>query len=263
MGPWASCVLAPNPGIMTLDGTNSWVLRAPHARRSVVVDPGPLDEGHLARVLAAAAPVGQVLITHRHGDHTDGARRFAELSGAPVRAVDPVHRTGVEGLTDGEVLDVDGLRLQVAATPGHTSDSVSLLLADAGALLSGDTVLGRGTTVVAHPDGELGPYLTSLRRLLGLAQSGVVTAIWPGHGPVVDEPAAVLAGYLAHREERLAQVRDAMASGATTAREVVERVYADVDTALWGAAEQSVRAQLAYLRASPGGRAADARRQAE
>lgn len=251
VGPWAQCVLAPNPGIMTLDGTNTWVLRAPGARRSVVVDPGPLDEGHLTRVLAAAAPVGQVLITHRHGDHTDGARRFAEQSGAPVRAVDPAHRTGAEGLSDGEVIEVDALRLQVVATPGHTGDSVSFLVTDAGALLSGDTVLGRGTTVVAHPDGELGPYLTSLRRLLALAQTGVVATIWPGHGPVVEEPAAVLAGYLAHREERLTQVRDAVASGATTARQVVERVYADVDPVLWGAAELSVQAQLAYLRVAP------------
>jgi glyoxylase-like metal-dependent hydrolase (beta-lactamase superfamily II) len=249
VGPWAQCVLAPNPGIMTLDGTNTWVLRAPGARRSVVVDPGPLDEGHLTRVLAAAAPVAQVLVTHRHGDHTDGARRFAQLSAAPVRAVDPAHRTGSEGLADGVVVDVDGLRLQVVATPGHTGDSVSFLVTDAGALLSGDTVLGRGTTVVAHPDGVLGSYLASLRRLLALAQTAEVTTIWPGHGPVVDEPAAVLAGYLTHREERLAQVRDAVASGATTARQVVERVYADVDTALWGAAELSVQAQLAYLRA--------------
>jgi glyoxylase-like metal-dependent hydrolase (beta-lactamase superfamily II) len=234
---------------MTLEGTNTWVLRASGARRSVVVDPGPLDEDHLTRVLAAAAPVAQVLVTHRHGDHTDGARRFAQLSAAPVRAVDPAHRTGPEGLADGEVVDVDGLRLQVVATPGHTGDSVSFLVTDAGALLSGDTVLGRGTTVVAHPDGVLGPYLTSLHRLLALAQAGEVSTIWPGHGPVIDEPAAVLASYLTHREERLAQVRDAVASGATTARQVVERVYADVDTALWGAAELSVQAQLAYLQA--------------
>lgn len=248
VGPLASCVLAPNPGIMTLDGTNTWVLRAPGGR-SVVVDPGPLDEPHLARVLAAAAPVASVLVTHRHGDHTDGVRRFAQLSQAPVRAVDPAHRVGTHGLSDGEVVDVDGLRLQVLATPGHTEDSVSFLVADAGALLSGDTVLGRGTTVVAHPDGHLGPYLASLRRLLALAEAGAVTTIWPGHGAVVDDPVAVLRGYLAHREDRLAQVRDAVAAGATTAREVVHSVYSDVDPALWGAAELSVQAQLAYLEA--------------
>jgi glyoxylase-like metal-dependent hydrolase (beta-lactamase superfamily II) len=247
VGPLATCVLAPNPGIMTLDGTNTWVLRA-DAGRSVVVDPGPLDEGHLARVLTTAAPVAVVLVTHRHGDHTDGVQRFAQLAQAPVRAVDPVHRVGPEGLRDGDEVDVDGLRLQVVATPGHTDDSVSFLLPEANALMSGDTVLGTGTTVVAHPDGLLGAYLASLRRLLALAEAGAITTVWPGHGPVVDDAVAVLRGYLAHREARLAQVRDAVATGATTAREVVERVYADVDPALWGAAEQSVQAQLAYLR---------------
>ena len=247
IGPFATCVLAPNPGIMTLDGTNSWVLRAPGGR-SAVVDPGPLDEGHLVNVLSVAAPVAVVLVTHRHGDHTDGAHRFAQLAHAPVRAVDPAHRSGSEGLVDGEEVHVDGLRLQVLATPGHTDDSVSFLLPDANALLSGDTVLGAGTTVVAHPDGQLGAYLSSLRRLLALAESGAMTSVWPGHGPVVRDAAAALRGYLAHREARLAQVRDAVAAGATSAREVVERVYADVDPALWAAAEQSVRAQLAYLR---------------
>jgi len=247
---WATCVLAANPGPMTLDGTNTWVLRAPGGRRSVVVDPGPLDEQHLAAVLAVADPVALVLITHRHADHTDAVPRFAELTGAPVRAADPDHRIGDDGLSDGDQVEVDGLRVETLATPGHTADSVSFLLPDAGAVLTGDTVLGRGTSVVAQPDGALGPYLDSLRRLLALVDGGAVTTLWPGHGPVVEDPAAVLTGYLAHREERLAQVRAAVAAGAVTARDVVERVYADVDPVLWGAAEQSVAAQLAYLRST-------------
>jgi glyoxylase-like metal-dependent hydrolase (beta-lactamase superfamily II) len=158
------------------------------------------------------------------------------------------HPIDVDHFAVAEPVGTHPVRLQVLATPGHTSDSVSFLLAEAGALLTGDTVLGRGTTVVAHPDGELGAYLGSLRRLLTLAEAGAVTTIWPGHGPVLDDPASVLAGYLAHREERLAQVRDAVGAGAVTPREVVERVYADVDPVLWDAAELSVRAQLAYLR---------------
>jgi len=247
---WATSVLAPNPGPMTLDGTNTWVLRAPGGRMSVVVDPGPLDEQHLAAVLALAAPVALVLVTHRHADHTEGVPRFAELAGAPVRAVDPAHRVGTAGLADGDVIEVDGLRVEVLATPGHTADSVSFLVPEAAAVLTGDTVLGRGTSVVAQPDGALGPYLASLRRLLALVESGAVATLWPGHGPVVEDAAAVLTAYLAHREERLAQVRAAVAAGAVTAREVVACVYADVDPALWGAAEQSVAAQLAYLRSS-------------
>lgn len=250
IGERARCVLAPNAGPMTLDGTNSWVLREPGARRSVVIDPGPLDEGHLAAIHEAAGPVGAVLLTHRHLDHSAGARRFAEAAGCGVRALDPEYRLGSEGLADGDVVDVDGLEVRIVGTPGHSSDSLSFVLSAESAVLTGDTVLGRGTTVVAHPDGELGAYLGSLRRLRDLAEAAEVTRVWPGHGPVVDDALAVLEGYLTHRAERLEQVREALAAGAKTAREVVERVYADVDPILWPAAEMSVRAQLDYLRSA-------------
>ena len=172
--------------------------------------------------------------------------------GCGVRALDPAHRLGAEGLGDGDVVDVDGLEVRVVATPGHTSDSLSFLLPAESAVLTGDTVLGRGTTVVAHPDGQLGAYLDSLDRLHALAEAREVTAIWPGHGPVIEDALGVLDYYLAHRAERLDQVRDAVAALAdepagSLARAVVERVYADVDPVLWGAAELSVRAQLSYL----------------
>jgi glyoxylase-like metal-dependent hydrolase (beta-lactamase superfamily II) len=241
-------VLANNPGIMTLEGTNTWVLRAPRRAWSVVVDPGPLDEAHLTRTVVRGGDVAEVLVTHHHHDHTEGIARFAELSGAPVRAVDPAHRVGAGGLVDGEVLEIDGLTLEVVATPGPHPGLGVVPGPGRRALLSGDTVLGRGTSVVAFPDGALAPYLRSLRRLLRLVESGAVTTIWPGHGPVVTQPEAVLRGYLAHREERLEQVRSAVAAGAETALDVVHRVYADVDPALWDAAERSVEAQLAYLR---------------
>jgi glyoxylase-like metal-dependent hydrolase (beta-lactamase superfamily II) len=246
-GERARCVLAPNPGPMTLDGTNTWVLREPDGRRSVVIDPGPLDEGHLAAALDAAGLVGVVLLTHRHLDHSEGARRFAEAAGCGVRALDPELRLGPEGLADGDVVEVDGLEVRVVGTPGHSSDSLSFVLPAESAVLTGDTVLGRGTTVVAHPDGELGAYLGSLRRLRDLAESAEVSRVWPGHGPVIDDALAVIEGYLAHRAERLEEVREALAAGATTPRAVVERVYADVDPVLWPAAELSVRAQLEYL----------------
>ena len=255
MTPWsggavtdrARCVLAPNAGPMTLDGTNTWVLREPDARRSIVIDPGPLDDGHLAAIHEAADPVGVVLLTHRHLDHSEGARAFAEAAGCGVRALDPAFRLGPEGLGEGDVVEVDGLELRVVATPGHSSDSLSFVLPAESTVLTGDTVLGRGTTVVAHPDGELGAYLGSLRRLRNLAESAEVTRVWPGHGPLIDDALAVIEGYLVHRAERLEQVREAVAAGATTPRAVVERVYADVDPVLWPAAELSVRAQLEYL----------------
>ncbi|HKE51232.1 MAG TPA: MBL fold metallo-hydrolase [Actinomycetes bacterium] len=248
----ATRILAPNPGPMTLDGTNTWLLLEPGGSVGVVVDPGPELEGHLRAVLSAAADldarVGLVLLTHGHPDHAEGANRFAQLAGGvPVRALDPRHRLGAEGLGDSDVVEVGGLEIRVVGTPGHTSDSLSFVVPADRTVLTGDTVLGRGTTVVAHPDGRLVDYLASLRRLRDLAAAHEITTVLPGHGPVLTDALAAVDGYLAHRAERLAQVERAVTAGARTPREVVERVYADVDRAVWPAAELSVRAQLDYI----------------
>lgn len=244
----ASFILADNPGIMTLDGTNTWILREPGAARSVVVDPGPDLAEHVDAVIDAAGEVALVLFTHHHWDHTDAIDRMVTATGAPSRAMSPDFTRDAEPLVDGERIEVDGLVIEVLAAPGHTRDSAAFVLPQDGALLSGDTILGRGTTVVAHPDGALGPYLDSLAAIRSLIAGGTVTTILPGHGPVITSPAEVVDFYLAHRRERLAQVRVAVGAGATTAREVVETVYADVDPVLWPAAELSVAAQLEYLR---------------
>lgn len=246
----AWCVLAPNPSPMTLDGTNTWVIAEPGSSAVLVVDPGPDDEEHLRRVLGAASAggrhVAQIVLTHGHLDHSAGAARFAELSGAPVGALDPGLRLGTEGYGPGDVITAAGCELRVIATPGHTADSLSLLLPADGGLLTGDTVLGRGTTVIAG-DGSLGDYLRTLDDLRSLAADAGLRLLLPGHGPLLDDPAGVLDYYIAHRRERLDQVRDAVAAGARTPAEVVAVVYADVDRSLWPAAEQSVRAQLDYL----------------
>ena len=293
--PWASgevtdrawCVLAGNPGPMTLDGTNTWVLREPGSALAVVVDPGPDDPAHLAAVVDAVgdARVARILLTHGHPDHADGARSFAARLGAPVAALDPAHRLGDEGLVGGETVVVGGLELAVVATPGHTADSLSFHLPADGALLTGDTVLGRGSTVVAHPDGRLGDYLDSLVRLRSLAESTAATSVLPGHGPALVDPVDAVSAYLAHRQGRLDQVRAAVeelgglaslrpaASGERPtglealegvdwwhqqdrdepdlADLVVASVYADVPRAVWPAARLSVLAQLAYLRDAP------------
>jgi glyoxylase-like metal-dependent hydrolase (beta-lactamase superfamily II) len=251
MTEYATLIRADNPGPMTLDGTNTWILRAPDGDRSVVVDPGPLLEDHLTAVLEAAGKVAVVLLTHKHPDHSEGAAWFANRAGCGVRAVDPAFRIPTDhahGLGEGDVITADGLRIEVLPTPGHTLDSVCFWLPQDGSLLTGDTVLGRGTSVVAYPDGALGPYLDSLNRLRAFANSPAgVERLLPGHGPVIDDPAAVLTYYLDHREERLNQVRAAVAEGHTTPEAIVEHVYADVDKTLWPAAERSVRAQLDYL----------------
>lgn len=241
----ASVVRADNPGVMTLDGTNTWILRAPDASGSVVIDPGPADPAHLAEVRAEAGQVELVLFTHHHADHTDSFTIAREW--APTRAVgaDWCHRA--RPLADGEVIEAAGLTVEALRLPGHTADSVGFIVRDDASLLTGDTVLGFGTSVVAHPDGALGPYLASLERIRALAEMGEAQRFLPGHGPEVTDPRAVIDYYIAHRLERLGQVRAAVSAGATTAREVVEQVYTDVDESLWPAAELTVQAQLEYL----------------
>src|SRR5690242_787595 len=203
--PEASVLLQRNPGPMTLDGTNTWVLRAPGEGAAIIVDPGETDHEHHAALVEAAGSIALVLVTHRHHDHSEAAPALHDATGAPVRALDPEYCRGAAPLTDGEVVDAAGLRVRVLATPGHTSDSVCFVLESGErvptAILTGDTILGRGTTVVAHPDGALGPYLESLRTLHSLG----ALAVLPGHGPELPSLADVSQDYLAHREERLTQ----------------------------------------------------------
>ncbi|MBP2707232.1 MBL fold metallo-hydrolase [Microbispora sp. RL4-1S] len=243
----AVAVLAPNPSPMTLDGTNTWVIGL--GESVLVVDPGPDDEGHLKRVAASLAGrrVAAVLLTHGHEDHSAGAATFAGMAGAPVRALDPRHRLGDEGLGDGDVIVAGDTEVRVVATPGHSFDSLCLWLPADRAMLTGDTILGRGTTLIA-PDGDLGDYLRSLDRLRASAEILEAEALLPGHGPVLPDPVGVLDAYIAHRRERLEQIREAIRRGARDAREIVEMVYAGVDRSLWPAAEMSVAAQLNYLK---------------
>jgi glyoxylase-like metal-dependent hydrolase (beta-lactamase superfamily II) len=241
----ASVLLCDNPGKMTLDGTNTWVLRGPGSDEIVIVDPGPDDDAHIER-LAALGRIPLVLISHKHGDHTDGIDKLVDLTGATVRSVGSGFLRGLGGpLTDREVIDAAGLRITVLATPGHTADSVSFVVDDA--VLTADTVLGYGTTVIDNEDGDLGQYLDSLQRLHGLGTRIVL----PGHGPDLPDLAAVTQMYLTHRQERLDQVRAALREIGedATARQIVEHVYTDVDEKLWDVAEWSVQAQLNYLRA--------------
>ncbi len=247
----AVCVLAHNAGAWTLDGANTWLLHVPDTSQCIVVDPGPDDKSHFKAILAAAqlrdCEVGAVILTHGHSDHSAGAKSLAELTKTRVRALDPKFQLGDEGLADGDVITIGETELRVLATPGHSLDSMSFLLPYDGTLLTGDTVLGRGTAVITMPDGDLGAYFESLERLKEQVATHNVSWLLPGHGPALTGPIDILNSYVEHRIARLAEVREVVKAGAVTSKDVLDIVYADTPEKLKGAAGQSVKAQLAYL----------------
>jgi glyoxylase-like metal-dependent hydrolase (beta-lactamase superfamily II) len=233
---------------MTLDGTNTYVVGEPGSGQAFLVDPGPDDAAHLSAVETALADRDArcvaVLVTHHHGDHAEAARPWGARFGAPVAAASAVVAgPGGRLLEPGERLTLAGTTVDVVPTPGHTSDHLAFRL-ESGAVLVGDHVLGRGTSVVTHPEGDVVAYLESLRRVHDLGPS----ALYCGHGPeLTEDPGAVLDFYLAHRAYREHQVLDVLARGAATVDEVVADVYAEVPRQLWPAAAQSTRATLAKL----------------
>lgn len=239
-------LLAPNAGPMTLEGTNSYLIGSAGSY-PVVVDPGPNDERHLAAL--ATAPVQLILITHRHPDHTAGAARLHELTGAPVRAADPAHCHGGGAVLGAERIQLAELTIDVLPTPGHTDDSVSFVLPDdgpTGSVLTGDTILGRGTTVIAHPDGSVADYLASLDALEAIGPAIVL----PAHGPQRGDLVEVCREYRLHRLQRLEQISVVLADlgPRATVDQVVDAVYTDTPPAVRFAAMKSVAAQLDYVR---------------
>jgi glyoxylase-like metal-dependent hydrolase (beta-lactamase superfamily II) len=234
-------ILAPNPSPMTLEGTNTYLIG--DDRSLIVMDPGPDDDGHIASIEAAVAGanVSTILLTHKHIDHAEVAERCAELFDAPIASNDGPRRKGDRAVVEGDRID----GLTAVATPGHSSDHLCFVLEGERTLFSGDHILGRGTTVVAHPDGDMGEYFASLERLRGLA----LDRIFPGHGPVIADPKAVIEEYIEHRHMRERQVVDGLSAAGrpVTPEELVARIYADVDPVLHPVAAMSVRAHLAKL----------------
>ena len=233
-------VLAPNPGPCTLEGTNTWVVGRDPA---VVVDPGPDDPAHLAEVRREAGVVGAILLTHDHPDHAPGASALARDTGAPVLAFRPP--AGGRRLRDGEIVRAGDAALRAIHTPGHSPDHVAFALEGERALFTGDAVLGRGTSVIDPPEGDLAAYLRSLRRMLDLAPR----ILYPGHGPVVLDGAAKLREYLEHRAMREEQVLAALEAGRRTIPEMVEEIYRGYPPELRPLAERSVLAHLVKLEA--------------
>ncbi len=242
-----TCILAPNPSLLTGPGTNTFLVADEIAGEVVVIDPGPDIPEHLRHIADTIAERGRataILVTHGHPDHADGAASLRELLGVPVYAWS---REGVPAsdrpLADGAVISVGTRRLRALHTPGHRFDHLCFLLEDSRALFAGDLIAGVGTVVIAPPEGDLLDYLASLRRL----QTLDLRLILPAHGPFLDDPEAVLSYYIAHREERERQVLAALATGPQTVGELVSVIYADVSADLHPIAAYSVLAHLYKL----------------
>ncbi|CAN5380414.1 MBL fold metallo-hydrolase [soil metagenome] len=237
-------VLAPNASPMTLEGTNTYLLGDPSHGAVIVIDPGPDDPVHRRAVEGAIgdAAVAAVVITHHHADHSAAAGWAGEW-GAGLRSFDPGLVPGADPLRDGERLQLAGITLEALHTPGHASDHLCLRLVQSDVVLTGDHILGRGSTVVVWPDGDMGAYMDSLQRL----QQAPGRRIYPGHGPTVEDPAAKVAEYVAHRRDREQQIRQAISEGATSADVIVAAVYTDVPAHLHPAARRSVKAVLEML----------------
>lgn len=208
-----------NPSGMTLSGTNTYVLAAPGSDTAVIVDPG-FHDGAAQHAESVAEVLGDrrvelILVTHHHLDHTGAVDTFTERFGAPVRAVDEEWCRDASEFVTNEVIVAAGMHIRVIATPGHTSDSVSFFLAEdnaaphpGGTVLTGDTILGEGTTMLDYPDGTLEEYLVSLDRLADLEQSGRPVAVLPAHGPTLDSVARTADDYRDHRMARVDQLRE-------------------------------------------------------
>ena len=231
-------ITAPNPGPFTLDGTQTYLLGD-----TAVLDPGPNIESHLARIIEAMPRLQTILITHRHGDHAPGAVPLKAATGARIIAPRDVLDEVDQRVSGGECLSIDGVEIEVIATPGHTSEHVCYLTGG-GDLFTGDTVLGTGTTAIFPPDGHMGDYLRSLQTLRARRPK----RIYPAHGPIRDDAVALIDEYIAHRLQREQQVLDALASGANTAAEMRARIYPGLDPRLHGAAEIQIEAHLVKLR---------------
>jgi len=230
-------ILAPNPSVHTLEGTNTWIVGADPA---VVIDPGPDIPEHLKEVAGAAGRVGAVLVTHDHPDHAPGARPFAEQVGAPMHAF---RLEGAERVRDGQILEVGDVRIVVVHTPGHTPDHVVFHVPEVAAMFTGDAVLGRGTSFIDPPEGDVVHYMRSLKRMQELAPR----ILYPGHGPAVLQGVEKLQEYVEHRAAREEQLMTELAGGPRTVTQMVATIYAAYPPEVHALAARSVLAHLLKL----------------
>jgi glyoxylase-like metal-dependent hydrolase (beta-lactamase superfamily II) len=263
VSPLIRRVVANNPGPFTFTGTGTYIVGRDQPGAGVaVIDPGPLDDAHLAALVDAVAgqSVTHILVTHTHRDHAPLSHPFARAVGRPpiLAARPPFAETHASGaldeeedqsfvpdvvLTGGEVIKGDGWTIEALATPGHASNHLAFLLQQENALFCGDHVMGWSTTVIAPPDGDMVDYLNSLDAVIARK----VSTLWPTHGAPVTDPTPFLEAYRAHRLERESQILRRLQAGDTTIGQMVPSLYAAVDPRLWPAASLSVWAHLIAL----------------
>ena len=239
-----SRILAPNPGPLTGPGTNSWLFGQGEV---VVIDPGPLDQGHLEAVARAARSrggAGMVVCTHHHLDHREGADRLAEMLEAPLAVFHRrAERSGELALEDGDRLLAGETWLEVVHTPGHSRDHICLFAPRERLLFTGDHILSGTTSVIWPPEGDMAAYLGSLARVRDLASDWLL----PGHGEPIPEPAHAVDQLVAHRRERERQVLSALGPEPQAPSQLVAGLYHGYPKEVLGAAAQSVLAHCLKL----------------
>jgi glyoxylase-like metal-dependent hydrolase (beta-lactamase superfamily II) len=249
LAPGVNRLIAPNPGMMTGPGTNTYILGDEEV---AVIDPGPVIDGHIDLICELApGPIKWILVTHTHPDHSPAVASLAERTGAERLgrpAPDGQHQDKTfkpdRILDDGDIFETAEFELEVIHTPGHASNHLCYLKKESGWLITGDHIINGSTVVIDPPDGNMSDYLTSLESLM----DKVLTALAPGHGDPIDSPYEAIDWIINHRLEREAKVvAELEAHPNSSISELLPRVYGDVHERLYGVAERSLLAHLLKL----------------